>query len=201
MTMPRTAGQSAITRRATVRLMVVFLCFLVVSCARLGKSEEDASLRANDLVGTWVLETVGGDPPATINIKSWRIVFSANHQWTYSGEMTGRFAGMQLNGSGAWEISSGVLEYTAGANKGRSTPTIRQRILTLSPDPVVMPDGKKPAVTTYKTKHGVTGKWRRRLAGLPVAQNPDPPPGSSPTESARRATYGAFSIDLFHTLA
>src|ERR1700676_3039593 len=106
MTMPWTAAQSAIYRRATVRLIVVLLCFLVVSCARLGKSAEaDASIRANDLLGTWVLETVGGDPPATINIKSWRIVFSTNHQWTYSGEMTGKFAGMQLNGSGTWEIS------------------------------------------------------------------------------------------------
>jgi hypothetical protein len=146
MTMPR----NAIIQRATVRLVVVFLCFLVVSSARLGKSAEEASIRANDLLGTWVLETVGGDPPATINIKSWQIAFSTNHQWTYSGDMTGRFAGMQLNGSGTWEISSGVLEYTAGANKGRSKPTIRQRTLTLSPDPVVMPDGKRPVVTTYK---------------------------------------------------
>jgi hypothetical protein len=121
-----------------------------LSCARLGKSAEEASIRANDLLGTWVLETVGGEPPATINIKSWRIVFSTNHQRTYSGEMTGKFAGMQLNGSGAWEISSGVLEYTAGESKGQLTPTIRQRILTLSPDPVIMPDGKTPVVTTYK---------------------------------------------------
>ena len=96
-----------------------------------------------------MLETAGGDPPTTINIKSWRITFSANHQWTYSDEMTDKFAGMRLNGSGTWEIKSGVLEYTAGTNKGRSTPTIRQQTLTLSPDPVVMLGGKTPMVTTY----------------------------------------------------
>jgi hypothetical protein len=150
MTMPRTAAQSSIIRRTIVRLAVVLLCFLVVGCTRPGKSAEDASIRADDLLGTWLLETVGGDPPGTINIKSWRIVFSTNQQWTYSGEMTGKFAGMHLNGSGTWKVSSGVLEYTAGENKGRLTPTIRQRILTLSPDPVVMPDGKTPVVTTYK---------------------------------------------------
>ena len=143
-------GQSPIIRRSNIRLAVVLLCFLVGGCARLGKSAGDASTRADDLLGTWVLETVGGDPPATINMRSWRIVFSTNHQWTYSGEMTGKFAGMEVNGSGTWKISSGVLEYTAGENKGQSTPTIRQRILTLSPDPVVMPDGKTPVFTTYR---------------------------------------------------
>src|SRR6185369_14263158 len=128
MTMSPTAAPSPNIWRAIVRLVVILLCLLAAGYTQLCKTADGASIRGDDLLGTWVLETVGGKPPATINIKSWRIVFSTNHRWTYSGEMTGNFAGMQVNGSGTWAISSGVLEYTAGANKGRSTPTIRQRI-------------------------------------------------------------------------
>jgi hypothetical protein len=128
----------------------VFVCVLLVGCTSLGHKAQDPPINTKDLSGTWVLETVGGKPPGAVNIKSWRIKFSTNEQWTYSGEMTERFGGMQLSGSGSWKISSGSLEYTAGNNKGRSIPTIQDGTLTLSPDPVVMPDGKSPIVTTYK---------------------------------------------------
>jgi hypothetical protein len=111
---------------------------------------ERTTIHANDMLGTWALETVGGGPPGASNIKSWQIVFSADNQWTYSGEMTGTFAGMQVNGSGTWGVISGVLDYSVEGSEGRSTATIRERILTLTPDPVIMPDGKTAAVTTYR---------------------------------------------------
>jgi hypothetical protein len=127
----------------------IVVCALLVGCTSLDRAQ-DLAISPKDLSGAWILETVGGKLPGAVNIKSWRISFSINQQWNYSGEMTERFGGMQLSGSGSWRISSGVLEYTAGANKGRCIPTIRNRTLTLSPDPVVMPDGKTPTMTTYK---------------------------------------------------
>jgi hypothetical protein len=108
-----------------------------------------SAIQRKDILGAWVLETIGGGPPGASNIKSWMIVFFANNQWTYAGEMTGIFAGLQVNGSGTWEISLGVLDYTVEGDKGRSMAAIRERILTLSPDPVIVPDGKTPVVTTY----------------------------------------------------
>ena len=108
------------------------------------------SIAAKDVAGVWILETAAGQPPASVNIKTWRIDFSADGKWTYAGEMTGQFGGVRVNGSGSWKIVSDALEYTAGDNKGSSKPTIKNGILTLSPDPVVTPGGKTPVVTTYR---------------------------------------------------
>lgn len=110
----------------------------------------DAKTNPKTLEGTWILETVAGKPPVSSNVKTWRINFAANHQWTYSGEMAGVFDGTRVNGSGTWEIVSGALDYTAGSNKGTSKLTIKNGTLTLTPDPVIMPGGKTPAETTYK---------------------------------------------------
>jgi len=131
-------------RRAFLALM------LLVVCASRGHIIAADSIDAKDLLGSWVLETAGGEPPSVLAIKSWRINFSADQRWTYAGEMTGRFAGMQLRGSGEWRINSTLPEYSAGANKGQSKVIIRDRLLTLSPDPVVMPEGKTRVVPTYK---------------------------------------------------
>jgi len=133
-----------LTRRSGLNLL---LCVLLVGCT---SGDNRASIEEKDLAGAWVLETVGGSPPSTVNIKSWRINFSANQKWTYSGEMTGPFGGAQVSGSGTWTISAVVLEYTAGNNKGQSIVTIQNGTLTLSPDPVIMPDGKTPTVTKYR---------------------------------------------------
>jgi hypothetical protein len=146
---------SALFGRVRRSCFNIFACALLVGCTGLDNRAQDPPISPKDLSGAWILETVGGKPPGAVNLKSWRITFSTNQfstnqQWNYSGEMTERFGGMQVSGSGSWKISSGVLEYTAGANTGRSIPKIRDRTLTLSPDPVVMPDGKTPVVTTYK---------------------------------------------------
>jgi hypothetical protein len=128
----------------SVRAAIVFLAFAGTFVG------SQRPIGPRDLDGPWDLETVAGKPANSINIQTWRITFSASQQWTYFGEMTERFGGMRLSGSGTWKIVSGELEYTAGENKGRSNVMIKNGVLTLSPDPVVMPDGKTPAVTTYK---------------------------------------------------
>jgi hypothetical protein len=127
-----------------------FAALLLVACASRGHIVAADSIDAKDLPGPWVLETAGGESPGVLAIKSWRINFSGDQRWTYAGEMTGRFAGMQVRGSGEWRINSNLLEYSAGANKGQSKVIIHDRLLTLSPDPVVMPEGKTRVVTTYR---------------------------------------------------
>ena len=114
-------------------------------------AQPQQAVGSKDITGTWILETVAGKPPGSINIKTWRISFTANQQWTYGGEMNEKFGGMKLSGSGSWKIIANELEYAAGSNKGRSKLRIDNGVLILTPDPVVtMPGGKFPAVTTYK---------------------------------------------------
>jgi hypothetical protein len=127
-----------------------FVFLLLVVCATHSHIIAADSIDTKDLLGAWVLETVGGQPPGVFAIRSWRINFSPDQRWTYAGEMTGRFAGMQLRGSGEWRLNSTLLEYSAGANKGQSKVIIRDGSLTLTPDPVVMPEGKTRVVTTYQ---------------------------------------------------
>ncbi len=131
--------------------MIRAVLFFAFTTAALVWAQRSEAVGPKELEGTWILETVAGKPPGLVNIKTWRITFSANQQWTYGGEMDGPFGGVSVNGSGSWKIVSDELDYTAGDNKGRSKLTIGKGILTLTPDPVVsMPGGKTSAVTTYK---------------------------------------------------
>ena len=129
------------------------LIFAALTTCQSFKPESVAPIQPNDVYGAWVLKTINGLPPSNLQIKDWRIDFLTNQHWTYSGEMTGHFTGMKLSGEGSWRIqsdSSGSLEYTAGENSGRSTITLRNGLLRLSPDPVIVQDGKNPVTTTYK---------------------------------------------------
>jgi hypothetical protein len=83
-------------------------------------------------------------------MKTWRVNFLPNKQWSFSGTMNENFGGMAVNGEGTWSLVSGELEYTAGSNHGRTKLAIAEGILTLSPDPIIRPDGKTPAVATYR---------------------------------------------------
>jgi hypothetical protein len=127
---------------------------LLAGCGSLGSQPQHPPVKSEDMLGAWVLQSVGGNPPSTVNIKSWQITFSTNQQWVCAGEMSGTSGGVKVSGSGTWKITSGTLEYTAGDNKGRSLPAIQDGTLTLSPDPVIMPDGgKTQTVTTYKREN------------------------------------------------
>ncbi|HEX3742427.1 MAG TPA: hypothetical protein VHW09_00790 [Bryobacteraceae bacterium] len=102
------------------------------------------------LVSAWELKTVADHPPSTLNIKFWNIQFGRDGNWSFSGEMMGRYEGMKLAGHGTWSTEQSQLSYTAGSNHGRSEFTIKNGVLTLSPDPVVRPDGKTPVTATYR---------------------------------------------------
>jgi hypothetical protein len=93
------------------------------------------------LVATWGLKTVASNPPSKLNVRSWRIAFAPDGRWTYSGDMMGRFEGMKLSGRGSWNTQGARLSYTASNNQVQSEFTVKNEVL-ISPDPVVMPDGK-----------------------------------------------------------
>ena len=63
--------------------------------------------------------------------------------------MTGKYEGMKLSGSGTWLLEGDQLDYTAGANKGKTTVHVDSGSLTLSPDPVIRLHGKEPVKTQY----------------------------------------------------
>src|SRR5262249_29411978 len=110
---------------------------LSLGCHAVGNSNRPEQISANQLIGGWRLKTVDNQSPSEINIKSWLIEFSDKQKWTYSGEMTGQYAGMALQGSGTWSINGGLLDYTAGDNKGQTKISIQSDMLILTPDPVV----------------------------------------------------------------
>jgi hypothetical protein len=102
------------------------------------------------LVGTWSLASVNGAPISTQQLKSHQVHFVEDGTWTFTSEMTGRYEGMHLEGSGTWKFSEATLEYTAGANSGVSTATMDASTLTLDPDPVISPSaGTEKARTSY----------------------------------------------------
>jgi hypothetical protein len=105
--------------------------------------------RPGGLLGKWKLKSVGGKAPATISIKSWQVEFREQGQWQYSGEMSGQYAGMKLSGSGTWLEQGEHLEYTAGAGKGKTTVHFDADSLILSPDPVLVLNGREPVDTRY----------------------------------------------------
>ncbi len=112
------------------------------------EAPKKVSLSAS-LLGTWKLKTVGGGNPATLDIKSWQLEFREQGKWIYSGAMTGKFDGMTLNGSGTWLLQGNQMEYTAGANRGKTTVHVDNNSLVLSPDPVVRLNGKEAVETQY----------------------------------------------------
>ncbi len=104
-----------------------------------------------EIIGSWNLKTVSGNSPDKISIKSWKIDFSEDGKWNYSGEMTGQFEGMELKGSGTYKINGKEFEYTAGENSGKSAIEIKDKFLVLSPDPVIKPNsGKVDVKTVYE---------------------------------------------------
>jgi hypothetical protein len=102
------------------------------------------------ITGRWRLQTIAGRAPGAFNIDQYEAEFQTNGTWTYNATMAGRYAGTHMKGSGTWKLTGDVLEYSAGANTGRTAITVSDKVLTFSPDPVVMPDGKTPSPTKYE---------------------------------------------------
>jgi len=132
-------------------LMIFFTSLLLVGCRKAANNEGHPSvnIEPKQMIGVWKLKTVGGKDLAAINLQSYRVEFLENGEWTYSGAMAGPLSGMEMRGSGTWNIQSGNFSYTAEQSKGQSNITLQGNILTFSPDPVVL-DPKNKTVTTYE---------------------------------------------------
>ena len=132
-----------------IKALVVIGAVALAGCD--GFVGEVAVAPTQQLPSTWSLATVDNDVPARVNIKSWQLSIDNDGNWSYSGEMQGQWAGMQLKGDGRWKVvSPGKIEYTAGDNSGTLTYRVTNDMLTLSPDPVIAkPGGVGSAVTTY----------------------------------------------------
>jgi len=114
-----------------------------------GKTEAPR-LSPDALIGKWRLESIEGQPPASQDIETWTVEFKPDGSWSYTGQMTQRFMRMPLGGSGSWKLNSGALEFIIGGNSARANVTLADT-LTLTPDPVISPNGGKVKVTTvYK---------------------------------------------------
>ena len=133
-----------------VGLFAPLVCLFLAGCAQPKVTAPATNLSPEQLVGSWKLKSVDGASPTTIDVKSYKAEFLKDGAWKFFCEMGGRYAGMQLEGSGKWQIINGSLHCTAGANQNKSKLTIENQILKLSPDPVLLRGGKTPLTTTYQ---------------------------------------------------
>lgn len=139
------------TQMSVSRKCVSLLLFFtsLISCrSSQAISSAPAQTMNEKILGAWNLKTVAGITPDKFNIKSWQAEFFAGGKWDFSGSMSGPYEGMQLKGSGTYQISGNEFHYTAGDRSGKSLIEVKDGLLMLSPDPVVKPNGGKDDVTT-----------------------------------------------------
>lgn len=103
----------------------------------------------SDIHGSWQLLTIDGQPVGNTKIKTHGIEIAYNNTWRHSTEISGAFSGFLLNGDGTWSLKGNELQYTTGSNTGTSTLTLEGKLLKFSPDPAVLSNVGKPAITTY----------------------------------------------------
>lgn len=144
--------------------IVVIFVFSIFACSQpvqqqepkrqsVQRQEGEPPKTARDqILGAWQLQTINGQSPISQNIESYQVQFLNDNTWSYSAKMGGVYQGMEMKGSGTWELNSDTLQYVAGANHGQCKVTLRNDLLTVSPDPVISPNGKEAAVTIYARK-------------------------------------------------
>lgn len=101
---------------------------------------------------SWQLNTTSKGKPEVLNIKEFQSTFSHDGKWVFKSVMSGQFEGMKMNGAGTWRIKDSKLFYTVGGNSGQSNIEIKNGILKLNPDPVLLFNGETPINTVY-VKH------------------------------------------------
>ena len=136
-----------IPMRQLAKAILALIFSLVAGCDR-GSGSPPVSSTA--LVGTWQLQSVADKSPDTISIQKYEAEFLGDGTWEYRATMAGRFAGTEMKGSGTWKLDGEFMQYSAGANTGRTRVAIVGNVLTLSPDPVVTPGGKTKSTTRYE---------------------------------------------------
>ncbi|MGJ8674107.1 hypothetical protein [Rubritalea sp.] len=88
-------------------------------------------------------------PPSVISLGKYTAIFNKDGTWSYSAKMAGKLEGMEMKGTGTWKVDGSILVYTIGDNQGKSNIQIRNTVLTLSPDPVLLYNGTEPIETLY----------------------------------------------------
>jgi hypothetical protein len=133
-------------------LLACWFCVALCGCDS-GKHQSQPAaqpVRADDLVGKWRLVRAGGQPPPALNIKSLQIDIAADGTWVSEIEMQGQFAGMSMKGGGKWSMADGVVNYTSGANSGKSRARLESGRLVLDPDLSVRKDGTQEVTGEYE---------------------------------------------------
>lgn len=129
---------------------MILLTVLFAVCVSGCNESAQTPASAGGVAGRWRLQSVADGTPSAVNIKQYEAEFLSDGTWRYEATMAGPFVGTRMKCSGTWKLDGPVLEYSAGDNTGRTRVTISGRVLTFSPDPVVMPDGKTPVTTRYE---------------------------------------------------
>jgi hypothetical protein len=123
------------------------LCVLLLAgCNACSRRSADL---AQQVPGTWKLETVGGKDPSSIEIQSWQVQFSQDGTWRFSGTVMAENQGTQMSGSGTWSLRGNDLQYTAGEAKGATSIEAGKDSLDFSSDPVIRVNGTNPVRTRY----------------------------------------------------
>jgi hypothetical protein len=130
-------------KNTAIIFLVVFLSFSAIAGDRL------PSLLSN---GVWELKSTSKGKPEQLNIETYTASFNSDGSWIFKSSLNGKFAGMTVEGAGSWSITGSTLNYTAGDNSGSSTIVIKDGILYLSPDPVVLFNGSEQIKTEYSNK-------------------------------------------------
>jgi hypothetical protein len=124
-------------------LTILILCFF--STMVIGGERLPSLLISNP----WKLSSTSKGSPNELNIQEYIITFKTDGTWAYTSVLDGQFEGVKTKGSGTWLIKESVLIYTAGDNTGESNISIENSLLKLSPDPVLVFEGKEEIDTTY----------------------------------------------------
>jgi hypothetical protein len=104
---------------------------------------------SKDLSGTWELTTAGGQSLAALNIQSWQMSLENDGTWNYTGRLMGPLTGTLTGPGGTWKIEGHTIHFTVGARPVDSNVVLADGVLSLAPDPIVMPDGKTPVSSTW----------------------------------------------------
>ncbi len=127
------------------RLIIIIVVFFLYSISNVLAGERIPSL----LVGTWKLINTSKGLPIKMFIKEYKVTFLSDGKWMFKTVLAGKYEGMEMKGSGTWQVKGENLLYTAGDNSGISHIEIKEGILKLNPDPVVMFNGTENVTTAY----------------------------------------------------
>lgn len=131
--------------RIRTKNTIIFFLFCLLSLPAIGGERLPSLLVSN----AWELVDTSKGKPEKLDIKAYKLTFSMDGTWHYISSQGNEYGGFNVKGSGTWMIEDTQLIFTVGDNKGKSKISISNGQLSLSPDPVLLFDGKEAINTTY----------------------------------------------------